>query len=211
MITKNVTILLPYPLVLSILFEPKLNDVVAMHSNGAKIPLSNFNDPDNKFWGEHPHFDNFGVSFMSSALRDADCGDVFCEYNLYTLPEYYIAYRQNNEIISQMVVVLGFALAPTLSPTRGSQIPSPSPTILQNVSAVPTSLRFISSQAATKNLIPLDAAIVGMCVMGVSIVTICLGFCLFCWRNYKRREWVLEERPFNLNAAFDLSAAFDLN
>ena len=182
-----------------------LNDVVSIQSPAGNVFLSEFNQPDNKFWATEPYFDNFGVSFIASVIRDADCGADLCAYNLYSLPEYYIAYQKNGEIVAQIVSVLGYALVthvPTRFPTTQSMVISQTPT-LQNVSSYQPTLR-IQASSSSVTMIPPDAALAGWCVMGFCVLVICVGFCNIVLRS--RRQWAFELQPWNLNQEFESHA-----
>lgn len=179
-----------------------LNDVVSIQSPQGNILLSDFNQPDNKFWATEPYFDNFGVSFIASVIRDADCGADVCAYNVFSLPEYYIAYQKNGELIAYAVSVLGYALVtvthvPTVLPTMNLKI-SQTPTSQTN-SSNSTTLRIQASSSAT--MVPPEAALVGWCVMGFCVIVLCVGFCTLVVK--KGRAWVLEEDPENLNQEFE--------
>ena len=192
----NITLLLNSVFIMFIEYN-KNDDIVKI--TGAT--LTKWNEPDNKVYSDKPYVDNFGFSFVSPAMRGYECGSANCSYNLYSLPNYYIAFLRGDILQVKMVSVVRVFQVPTNSP---SVLPSTSPSHFstKGLSLEPTvsTAAFVSSARTLSR----DAAITIGCIGGFLFLA-CVGFAFLlfrCERVCKNRNSEIIINPNFLNQYF---------
>lgn len=196
----NITLLLNSIFIMFIEYN-KNDDITNIYN----CKISNFNEPDNKVYSNLPYVDSFGLSFFSTAIPGYECGFANCSYNLYSIPNYYLAFQVGGILMAKTISVARVVPMPSLSP---SYLPSYSPSLIPSNLTVGTSFKpttlIVNNSAVASRSVSRTVLIILTCIYSF-LFLLCIVFLVLlfdCHKICQKRNSEIVVNPNFLNQYF---------